>query len=425
MSLFLAQCVELTQPIFDPPEGFSGYVDRLAYSPGDTLRAYFSADVTYDIARIRLYDLSGTPVDSIDAPLSSQIISNAQPWSQGLGYELTFSYRVPDLPSGIYQWEQTVPIVIRDLDGQLPIKVLYPSNTAAAYNNDGGKSLYPGNSTDQASADSLSFHRRVPLDPPALDCLMLFANQWNLEMGYLIDQDMDDFSNLEGARLLIIIGHSEYWTRAARENFDKFVDAGGHALILSGNTMWWQVRYSSDGTRLIAFKSALEDDIADPLLATILWNDPQLQYPIMPSIGVDFTHGGYGIRYEDAGWDGMKVIRPNAPYLVNTGLIAGDIISLPSSEYDGTEIAGFDSSGFPYPDSAALGFSSIEIIGFDYGFRVKQTVGTWIQFQKSESSGIIINAGTTDWCSDKGVGGLHGELLGEITLNMINYLLAN
>ena len=254
---------------------------------------------------------------------------------------------------------------------------------------------------------------------------MLFANQWNLEMGYLIDQDMDDFSNLEGAQLLIIIGHSEYWTRSARENFDKFVDAGGHALILSGNTMWWQVRYSSDGTRLIAFKTAPVDDIADPLLATILWNDPQLQYPIIPSIGVDFTHGGYGIRYEDAGWDGMKIIRPSAPYLINTGLVAGDIISLPSSEYDGTEIAGFDSSGFPYPDSAALGFSSIAIIGFDYWFRIKQTVGTWIQFQKSESSGIIINTGTTDWCSDKGVGGLHGELLGEITFNMINYLLAN
>ncbi|MCH8327343.1 MAG: hypothetical protein IID15_02305 [Candidatus Marinimicrobia bacterium] len=389
------------------------------------MKAYFSADKTYDLARIRLYDLSGIPVDSINAPLSPQNISNTQPWSQGLGYELTFSYTVPDLPSGIYQWEQTVPIVIRDPDNQLPIRVLYPSNTAAAYNNDGGKSLYPGNSTDRAPADSLSFHRRVPLDPLALECLMLFATQRNLEMGYLIDQDMDDYSNLEGTQLLIIIGHSEYWTRSARKNFDKFVDSGGHALILSGNTMWWQVRYSADGTRLIGFKSALDDDIADPLLATILWNDPQLQYPIMPSTGTDFDHGGYGIKFEDAGWDGVKIIRPNAPYLAETGLRAGDIISLPSLEYDGTAIAGYDSTGFPYPDSAKLGFPSIDIIGFDYGFRGKQTVGTWIQFQKSESSGIIINTGTTDWCSENGVGGLHGELLGEITLNMINYLLAN
>ena len=281
--LFLSPCTtEPEQPLFDGPESIIGYVDKLSYYPGEILEAYFSAHATDSTARVGLYDLSGTPVDSLNTNLSSQEISNDQPWSQGLGYDLSFNYIVPDLPSGIYQWEQTVPIVIKDPTRQLPVRLLYPSNTAAAYNNDGGKSLYPYNSTDRESADSVSFLRRVPLDRTASECLMLFANQENMEMGYLVDQDMDDYANLDGARLLIIIGHSEYWTRPARENFDRFIDSGGHALILSGNTMWWQVRYSAGGQRLIAFKSAIDDDIADPLLATITMERSAIEVPHHP-----------------------------------------------------------------------------------------------------------------------------------------------
>ena len=65
---------------------------------------------------------------------------------------------------------------------------------------------------------------------------------------------MDDYENIRGAKLLVVIGHSEYWTRTARLNFDRFVDEGCHALVLSGNTMWWQVRYSENKDRMICYK---------------------------------------------------------------------------------------------------------------------------------------------------------------------------
>ncbi len=53
--------------------------------------------------------------------------------------------------------------------------------------------------------------------------------------------DLEDYSEIAGAKVVVIIGHSEYWTRRARENFDRYVLEGGNALVLSGNTMWWQV----------------------------------------------------------------------------------------------------------------------------------------------------------------------------------------
>jgi hypothetical protein len=44
-------------------------------------------------------------------------------------------------------------------------------------------------------------------------------------------------------------------------------------------------------------------------------------------------------------------------------------------------------------------------------------------FQKTESSGIIFNAGSTDWCSSKGWNGPDGLLIRKITSNCIEKLL--
>ena len=60
---------------------------------------------------------------------------------------------------------------------------------------------------------------------------------------------MDDEQALSGAKLLIVLGHSEYWTEAARRNFDAHIDRGGHAMIVGGNVMWWRVEY--DGDRMV------------------------------------------------------------------------------------------------------------------------------------------------------------------------------
>jgi len=416
-------CQFLIEPDFDSQ--VEGYTDKLSYNVGDKVRVFLTADSVYDEAFIGLYDLTGERFDIVQTSLAVQSLSNEAPWAIGLGYELSFEYILPELPSGVYLWAHSVPFIVKAPSQTTRIKVLYPSNTAAAYNIDGGKSLYDYHSSNNTAADSVSFQRRIPLERSAVECLRAFANTSGHEFGYLIDRDMDDNENLAGVELLIIAGHSEYWTRKARVNFDKFIDSGGHALILSGNTMWWQVRYSADGTRLVAYKSAGEDPIDDPLLATINWNEDQLAYPIIPSIGADFDRGGYGLDPDDKGWDGMKLIDISAPYLAGTGIQVGAVLSIPSREYDGTIIAGLDSLGYPYPDTAALAFEQIKIIGFDNGFRSSPTIGTWIEFKKALNSGIIINVATMGWCASSGIGGVDGEKIRQITFNMIDYLLGS
>ncbi|MGZ3610970.1 MAG: N,N-dimethylformamidase beta subunit family domain-containing protein [Ktedonobacteraceae bacterium] len=39
-------------------------------------------------------------------------------------------------------------------------------------------------------------------------------------------------------------GKSEYWTRQARTNIDKFTASGKNLLVFSGNTMYWQTRFN-------------------------------------------------------------------------------------------------------------------------------------------------------------------------------------
>jgi hypothetical protein len=147
--------------------------------------------------------------------------------------------------------------------------------------------------------------------------------------------------------------------------------------------MWWQVRYSADYTNMICYKDALLDPESDPLLKTINWDKDELHYSILSSIGADFSRGGYGLQ-DDAGWDGFKISTPGSPLLKGLWLKQGDTLSLPSGEYDGAPILGFDANGYPVLDSVQLNFKKIELIGFDKGSRAgKETIGTFIVFQVS------------------------------------------
>jgi hypothetical protein len=244
-------------------------------------------------------------------------------------------------------------------------------------------------------------------------------------VSYLSDFEMDDYTNLASAKLLNIIGHSEYWTRQARINFDRFVSEGKNVLILSGNTMYWQVRYSEDKNQLICYRDADQDPEPNPLLKTVSWNTPFLRFPIISSIGADFDHGGYGRdSIAQGGWNGYKIVSNNSPLLEGLGLNAGDILSLPTVEYDGVPIASFNSNGYPIINTAALGFWKSEIIGFNPTTRNGiKTAGTFAALQKTTTSGKIINVGSTDWCGMKAVDG--NPTLRALTLQMIQKLLRN
>ena len=199
----------------------------------------------------------------------------------------------------------------------------------------------------------------------------------------------------------MVIGHSEYWSRNGRINFDSFVNSGHDAIILSGNTMWWQVRYSEDKTQLICYKDSLSDPETDLIYKTVNWTKPYLEFPTLGSIGVDFEHGAYGMK-DYHGWQGYKILKSRSPLLAGTGLDFHEIVSCQSEEYDGTLFYGFNLQNDPILDTTSLGFCKMELIGYDWGKSIynygqQKSYGTFIAFKKDPGSGNVINVGFSNW----------------------------
>ncbi len=79
-----------------------------------------------------------------------------------------------------------------------------------------------------------------------------FLHVWLAQNGYEFDVAADhdlhrDPDLLTPYQAIAINGHSEYWSIPALAEVDKYLDGGGRALVLSGNTMFWRVSYSPDG----------------------------------------------------------------------------------------------------------------------------------------------------------------------------------
>jgi hypothetical protein len=393
-----------------------GYVSSMSVKAGDSLTVYINSFERKEGYTLKLYNLKGDVVAKFQAVIFPQERTKDEPWKNGFGYKPTLKIKVPNLKSGVYLWDDQIPFVIRA--SKPKIVVVYSSNTENAYCNAGGKSLYAFNSSDKKPASIVSFLRPIPLPKHSEAFLKWFCKQGFQDVGYIADADLDNYSEFKHAKLLLIVGHSEYWSLKGRTNFDRYVNEGNNALILSGNTMWWQARYDKSNNQLICYRS-LSDPEESNCLKTVTWDNPLLGYPIINSIGVDFPHAGYGQK-ADKGWDGYKIVNPQSPLLKGLRLRKGDIVSLPSDEYDGTAIVGFDGKNAPVVNKDFLGFEKAEIIGYDSAFGTKEGLATWVVFKKSKKSGIVVNTASTDWCSQRG---MNSSEIKKITLTMIQLLL--
>jgi Concanavalin A-like lectin/glucanases superfamily len=80
-----------------------------------------------------------------------------------------------------------------------------------------------------------------------------FTQIWLETQGYdfdvLSDTDLHQDPNiLAGYKVLFVVGHSEYWSFEAMGGVSRFLDRGGSAVVLSGNTAFWRVSFNADAT---------------------------------------------------------------------------------------------------------------------------------------------------------------------------------
>lgn len=390
----------------------NGYLDEVAYDWGDTLSLYTDY-AGKEPCRIFLYDVKGNVVDSLEIQERSQRIYE-NPSVEGFGFQANTQYPIPRLRPGLYTWEKTVPFLIRG-DVSTPISILYPVNTIQAYNVVGGKSFY---SLFSEASDTISFLRPTF---PAISFMVRPMLEWLYEgefpQRFLSDVDLESSTSLDSTHLLIIIGHSEYWSRSGRNTFDRYIESGGNALILSGNTMWWKVRYLPESAQLICFKQGNDPHTGEGQTGN--WHDHLNQGP-STSIGVSFQQGGYGRKYSYSR-GGFSLY--DTTYILFKGIAfqGQPFIEVPTKEYDGQYMV---QNGDQYVlDSSKNDFFRHRVLGYDYASHgYHRGIAPIILFQKTPTSGTVLNVPSSDWCSYYGIGGKDQKKIQAITQRALDIL---
>jgi hypothetical protein len=82
-----------------------------------------------------------------------------------------------------------------------------------------------------------------------------FFHVWLEQSGYnfevITDLDLHrDPTLLRDYRVFVINGHSEYWSLPMYHGLEKYLAGGGNVICLSGNSLFWRVSYSDDGSVL-------------------------------------------------------------------------------------------------------------------------------------------------------------------------------
>ena len=113
---------------------------------------------------------------------------------------------------------------------------------------------------------------RVSLNRPMNLCPWGAPFTWELPLlcwaernGYQIDVctnlDLEFHPEiLPGYRLVLSVGHDEYWSAGMRDHLEAFVAAGGNCAFFSGNTCCWQVRVEDQGRALVCHKKYHDRD---------------------------------------------------------------------------------------------------------------------------------------------------------------------
>jgi len=189
---------------------------------------------------------------------------------------------------------------------------------------------------------------------------------------YAVNADLEQRPELLGDyRLMVSVGHDEYWSSPMRDTVEAFIGRGGNVAFFSGNTSMWQVRLEDGGDTMVSFKDRARRE--DPIrktnleLLTSAWSDPIIGRGEVRMTGVSFSHGGYARQAgcTPRGQRGYTVWRPEHWMFTGTDLRYGDLLGdvgcVVGYECDGVELA--MENGLPVPTHADGCPEGFEVLG--------------------------------------------------------------
>jgi len=406
-----------------------GYANRLSCVPGDEVSFHLSASsptVGMVIERVgaqRIKVFEKADIACAAYPIPDRASSDGCQWPAA------FSLKIPqDWNSGYYEATLTggdttalgtLLFVVRSAEPGKHSRILLQlaTNTYNAYTNWGGHSLYSYHDRDGLQGHRVSFDR--PQQSQFGNWELPFV-AWAEASGYAIDYAVN--SDLEfhpeilaPYRLVLSVGHDEYWSSPMRDHLEQYIADGGNVAFFSGNTCCWQVRSEDDGRALTCWKQWYNVDplyrTGDHRLLSTLWSHHLVERPENQLTGVGFLWGGYH-RSHGQFMDGpasFLVHRPEHWLFEGTGLERdsrfGGKDTIVGYECDGCEMKWVD--GLPLPthrDGTPESFTILATCparwapGDSYWYDRFPTdrVGAAVLGIYTRG-GTVVTAGTTDW----------------------------
>jgi hypothetical protein len=165
--------------------------------------------------------------------------------------------------------------VVRDDSSRADIVFQTADTVWQAYNPEGGANMYYSFSPDikhrcyKASYDRPTRTREIR---PA-NCflgsefpMIQFLEQYGYSITYIsgVDTDRLGSKRLNQHKLFLSVGHDEYWSGVQRANLEAAIDNGLHVAFLSGNELFWRIRWEDNYRTMVVYKESQEIVKTDP-----------------------------------------------------------------------------------------------------------------------------------------------------------------
>jgi hypothetical protein len=275
----------------------AGYVSHQAVAAGQSESVYVSApgasSVTVRLYRMGWYGGRGGRLVMRSAALPAvRQPSCTHRTETGLTecrWHPTLSFAIPAaLASGVYivklrasTGAQSDCLFVVRASRPAPLLVEIPTATYEAYNAWGGDSLYPGGepvaATGTTQGVEVSYDRPYDSQTGAGQfflrevAMVRFLERYGYPVAYTTIESLDgDPAQVGGARALLDVGHSEYWSAGAAQALSGARERGTSLIFISSDTLAWRVRFAAASSassqagegdhRIIAYKQYVAAD---------------------------------------------------------------------------------------------------------------------------------------------------------------------
>jgi len=426
----------------------AGYPQEQSYAPGERVSFRIScAAPTFDAVIERIGAKDEVVHTQRNIPGKRQPIP-ADASAKGCNWSETWAWTIPkECRSGYYRVRLSAGprtaemfFVVRAAQPGSTSKILLQlaTNTYNAYTNWGGYSLYGYHAINRVQGRQVSFRRPQYSQFFSWEVhLVRWAEANGFPLEYATNLDLENRPELlPHYKLVLSVGHDEYWSTPMRDHLEKWIGEGGNVAFLSGNTCCWQVRQTPERDGLICYKQAYR---ADPLYAqgerrllATLWSHHLLARPENTLTGVGFLHGGYHKSHGQLmdGSGAFTVHRPEHWLFEGTNLKRGEAFGakykVVGYECDGCELVWKD--GLPEPthrDGTPKGFVVLATAPAKWHPDDCEWYERWTRGHTGQAvvgsytrGGTVVTVGTTDWAR-----GLQGDpIIQRITSNILQRL---